>query len=285
MLAHLLMLLLVAAPPGAPRASSPRYLVFGRLGAWIALDVSTGKPERIPVPAPHLATTLALSPDGQHVIFTAYEKVAHNDVMYRWDWKTKNAPVRIGNERGFHADPAVSPDGQWVYFAHHPRMGGPPGQHEQRANAQLYRVKMDGTQLTALTDEPGCHLRPSFRPNGDLVYVHTPCRSNFRTVHLMREGQAASGPVASGNLNEPVSSPDGQRLVFVEHDEAEALLKEWSSAERPPRILHRFRLMDGSSARVQFGATARELYFQDDEFVSRLVGRKVTRLFSMENVP
>ncbi|WP_158625047.1 TolB family protein [Corallococcus terminator] len=251
----------------------------------MALEVATGKPERIRVPSSSGARTLALSPDGQHVVFTTYEEGALNDLMYRWDWRTKAAPVRIGNERGFHADPAISPDGQWVYFAHHPRKGGPPGQHEERANAQLYRVRMDGTQLTALTDEPGCHLRPSFRPDGELVYVHTTCSATTKTLHLMREGQPASGPLVSGNLNEPSFAPDGRRLVFVEREDADAVLKEWITAGRPPKTLHRFRLSDSSNARVQYGATARELYFQDDDAVMRLVGPKVTRLFFFASVP
>lgn len=279
------MLLLVAAPPATPRAPSPSYLVFSHDGAWIALDVSTGKPERIRVPSTYPATTLTVSRDGQHIVYTAYDQGALNDLLYRWDWKAKSPPVRIGNAEGFHADPAVSPDGQWVYFAHHPKKGGPPGQHEERANAQLYRVRMDGTQLTALTNELGCHLRPSIRPDGDVIYVHTPCSVNTKTLHLMRAGQPASGPLASGDLNEPVYSPDGKSLVFVERDGADVLLKERTSAERPPRILHKLRLREGLSARVQFGAKAQELYFQDAESVSRLVGRKVTRLFSMEDVP
>ncbi|NNC07307.1 hypothetical protein HJC10_31220 [Corallococcus exiguus] len=251
----------------------------------MALDVATRKPERIRLPPPYWATTLAISPDGQHVVFTMYEEGAFNDLMYRWDWRTKSAPVRIGNNRGFHADPVVSPDGQWVYFAHHPRKGGPPGQHDESANAQLYRVRMDGTGLAALTDEPGCHLRPAFRPDGELVYVHTLCSVTTKTLHLMREGQPASGALVSGNLNEPSFAPDGRRLVYVEREASDATLKEWTSAKRPPRALHKFRLSEDANARVQYGATGRELYFQDEDSVLHLAGLKVTRLFSIASVP
>ncbi|MCP3140688.1 TolB-like translocation protein [Pyxidicoccus xibeiensis] len=281
MIAGALVLALLSAAP----VSGERYLAFGGADGWVVLEVHSRKPERLRLPAPYRARTLAISTNGQHVVFTAHDEAARNDLLYRWDWRTGGRPVRIGAEEGFHADPAISPDGKWVYFAHHPRMGGPPGRHQPKANAQLYRVRLDGLELTALSNEQGCHLSPSFRPDGELVYVHTLCSVTQKSLRLMKNGVVQPEVLASEELNEPSFSPDGRRLVFVSRVGPQVLLKEWTSLKRPARVLHRFQLVEDGRARAQYGADARELFFQDENAVMRLSGSTVTRIFAFGDVP
>ncbi|QSQ24500.1 PD40 domain-containing protein [Pyxidicoccus parkwayensis] len=276
-----LILALIAAGPVSPE----RYLAFGNSEGWVALEVHSRKVERIRIPAPYQAKTLTISTDGEHVVFTSHDEAARNDLLYRWDWRKGASPVRIGDEQGFHADPAISPDGKWVYFAHHPRMGGPPGMHQPEANAQLYRVRLDGQNLTALSNEKGCHLSPSFRPDGELIYVHTLCSVTQKSLRLMKNGVVLPDILATEELNEPSFSPDGKRLVFVSRNGPHALLKEWNSMGRPARVVHQYLLREGSRGRAQYGRDAREILFQNEDSVMRLAGAAATRLFSFGDVP
>ena len=76
-------------------------------------------------------------------------------------------PVSIGDSHGYHASPTISPDGEWVFFAHHPSARGHPTAHEAKAYAQIYRVHADGTGLEALTSGNGCHMSPTVSSTGD----------------------------------------------------------------------------------------------------------------------
>lgn len=281
MIALPLLLALVAAGP----VPSERYLAFGNISGWFALEVHSGKPARIRIPAPYRAHTLTISANGEHVVFTAHDEAARNPLLYRWDWRKGAAPVSIGDKQGFHADPAISPDGKWVYFSHHPRMGGPVGVHQPGANAQLYRVRLDGQELSALSNERGCHLSPAFRPDGELIYVHTLCSVTQKNLRLMKNGVVLPEILATEELNEPSFAPDGKHLVFVSREGPNAVLKEWTSLRRPARVLHRFLLMEDAKARAQYGINAKEIYFQDDNAVMRLSGSVATRLFAFGEVP
>src|SRR5579871_3847855 len=134
--------------------SAPRTAVFGETGGgWKAVALPELAVREVPFPPEVKPQHVTASADGHTVFFTAFDSVAQNVLLFRRDWDVAGPARRIGDSRGYHSDPVVSPDGQWVYFAHNPDAHGPAMQHpEKQAYAQIYRVHPDGSGLEALTN-------------------------------------------------------------------------------------------------------------------------------------
>lgn len=117
-----------------------------------------------------------LSPDGRTMYLTSclsderYPRFATIVTSRRSDatWN-KPQPLPITRDTlSLYAHPAVSPDGQWLYFVSD-MLGGMGGKDLWRV--RLTEVGMGGVEnLGAPVNTPGDEMFPTFRPNGDLYF-------------------------------------------------------------------------------------------------------------------
>ena len=215
MLANLLVAALASSMLAAPKAGG--HLLFGQRNAWWEFDCRNETTRAVTFPAGLMPMEAAISPDGRLIAFTATSPTTRNVTLFLWSQTRAGAPpVQIGDSRGYHSDPIFSSDGGWIYFAHNPNAGGPPGHHEAQAYAQIYRVRPDGTGLAALTNEPGCHYSPSVGRDGRLAFVHSNCIDHQFVQLYSTDTRMAREPAEwGGNIDEVAFSSDGHSVFRV----------------------------------------------------------------------
>ena len=119
----------------------------------------------------------SFSPDGRTMYLTqcktdaSYPRYANLATSQRSDaaWSKATELVLTRDTLSAYAHPAVSPDGQWLYFVSN--MAGGMGGYD------IWRVRLtaDGgtggvENLGAPINTPGDEMFPTFRPNGDLYF-------------------------------------------------------------------------------------------------------------------
>ena len=118
----------------------------------------------------------SFSPDGRTMYLTqcrtdaSYPRYATIVTSNRSDaaWSKPTELVITHDTLSAYAHPAVSPDGQWLYFASN--MPGGMGGYD------IWRVNIAGKELGSVENlgapinTPGDELFPTFRPNGDLYF-------------------------------------------------------------------------------------------------------------------
>lgn len=117
------------------------------------------------------------TPDGKTMFFTrcredeSYPRYAEIFKSTRSDasWSTPTACVLTKDSLSSYAHPAVSPDGQWLYF-----VSDMPG---GEGGLDIWRVRITADDnfggvenLGAPINTPGDEMFPTFRPNGDLYF-------------------------------------------------------------------------------------------------------------------
>lgn len=157
---------------------------------------------------------LAVSPDGTVLVFTAIDPKADQPLLFKSHGD--EAPILLGRPFGFHAQPTFTNDGVWIFFIHHPdRSGGPQGAHGVRAYGQVWKVKLDGSELQQVTTTDGCKLYPDARSSKLVVMTHADCKVSS-VIERIRSGRTMvldGQEFAHARL--PRLSPDGSRVAFV----------------------------------------------------------------------
>lgn len=121
--------------------------------------------------------TCCFTPDGKTMYFTrcredeSYPRYAEIFKSTRSDasWSTPTVCVLTKDSLSSYAHPAVSPDGQWLYF-----VSDMPG---GEGGLDIWRVRITADDnfggvenLGAPINTPGDEMFPTFRPNGDLYF-------------------------------------------------------------------------------------------------------------------
>jgi HEAT repeat protein len=156
-------------------------------------------------------------------------------------------------EDGYVAEPEISWDGKQVIFTRR-------GQDDPWW--QLYRINVDGTGLTRLTDGPYHHVGPNFLPDGRIIFATS--RSGIRDEYhgypctvlcIMNPDGSAIQPIATniGRDNEPALLHDG-RIVF-------SRLEVFYSRNKTELTLHAMHT-DGTQDVVLYGPERRQ-YWRD----------------------
>lgn len=208
-----LVMITTAISAAAFAAPARPPLVFGVGNAWTVVAPDGRLLKQLRGVCGREARDLAVSPDEATLVFTAWSDAVENWLLYACD--DGSSPRLLGEAQGYHGNPAFSPDGAWVYFVHHPKKGGPLGMHDPGANAQLYRVRLDGSGLESFTDSKGCKLAPQATASS-VVFVHDTC-TGVRSIELVSPGRR-SGVVTlehGHNSHFPDLSPDGHFVLIT----------------------------------------------------------------------
>ncbi|MBL8951112.1 MAG: hypothetical protein JNK82_10070 [Myxococcaceae bacterium] len=208
--------LLVLIGVAAAGATGPKpFHVFGEADRWIITDDDGAVVERLESFGGMRTVHAAITADGAEIVFTSRNDAAQNDLLYLWD-RGARPPRLLGSKMGFHANPSFTRDEEWVVFAHHPRKGGPPGQHEPGANAQVYRVRRDGTRLEALTNTPGCKVSPVSPDGFALFFIHSTCDLMDGVSFATAGGAETRLGQIDAKYKALQFSPDADQLALVE---------------------------------------------------------------------
>ena len=164
------------------------------------------------------ATTL--SPDGRTMYLTQcktdpeYPRFATLATAQRSDasWGKAQELTVVRDTLSAYAHPAVSPDGQWLYFASN--MPGGMGGYD------LWRAPLTGSgtgpveNLGAPINTAGDELFPTFRPNGDL-YFSSNGHPGFGGLDIyIAKTKPHPQPLA---VREVSNYPDGESAWILEH--------------------------------------------------------------------
>ena len=148
----------------------------------------------------------AFSPDGRTMYLTQcktdnnYPRYANIATSQRSDaaWSKASELVLTRDTLSAYAHPAISPDGEWLYFVSN--MAGGQGGYD------IWRVRLTSSgvggveNLGAPINTPGDEMFPTFRPNGDLYF-------------------SSNGHEGMGGLDIYIAKPSDQKDVHytIEH--------------------------------------------------------------------
>lgn len=231
-----------ATPPAepAPTVRDPRRQVATRWGRFAA--ISTGivasvaswgwfLPARAPEPHPRftrltwtggLNTDPAISPDGELVAYASDAAGASNFDI----WLQAVAggdPLRITSDGADEVEPSFSPDGSRIVFS--------------RRDKGLYTVGPVGGEPKQILSEPWPRT-PRFSPDGRLIAYWTGFPASViagniagaaGSIAIVSAEGGAPREVATGlaSARYPVWTPDGERILFLGEENADAKRFDW----------------------------------------------------------
>ena len=151
---------------------------------------------------------------------------------YSWDYDPEyelyvstpgsDALVRLAPAYGYDAEASISPDGEWVVFTSNRHAYAGPGQVLENPSVEmdLYRVRMDGTDLQRLTEAAGYDGGAFFSADGSQIVW----RRFAPDGHL---SEIFSMPSAGGDARQltqtgliswaPYFHPSGEYVIYAAH--------------------------------------------------------------------
>jgi Tol biopolymer transport system component/DNA-binding winged helix-turn-helix (wHTH) protein len=160
-------------------------------GRWRLMQTSVegGNAEVVTAPFPN-TRLFAISPD--HAQFLIGEFSRPDEEMPLWLWPVQGgAPRRVGEATG--RDPAWSPDGSLIVFAH---------------DRSLYTIHPDGTQLREIARPNGKPHALAWAGDGDTIRFHTDTGGGTAIWEMNADGSKLHRFLA--NLTHPASQSAGQ---------------------------------------------------------------------------
>ncbi|MEX2288644.1 MAG: hypothetical protein WD648_16220 [Planctomycetaceae bacterium] len=140
------------------------------------------------------------SPDGKRIAFTTVDETIW---VIDADGKNKTKVMQASGQ--YCHQPAWSPDGRWIAFA-----------SDRDGNIELYKVRLDGTELTRLTTESGIDCRPRWSPDGRWILFSSNRHGNFDLFVMSTDGGDVRRLTTNAASDDHGDwSPDGKSIAFV----------------------------------------------------------------------
>jgi Tol biopolymer transport system component len=153
------------------------------------------------------------SSDGRYLTFQIFNPNTQQGQLWLMNADGSNQHLLFNDPLFSDFQPTFSPDGSHIVFT---RCGGAAG------NCAIYRVKSDGTGLTALTpfdiNPDMVDFNPVYSPDGSTIAFASQARGGIlASVYLMNANGSNIRPLTTPALEGwlPDWSPDGQRLAFT----------------------------------------------------------------------
>jgi serine/threonine protein kinase/Tol biopolymer transport system component len=188
-----------------------RYLYYvsnrsGSMNIWrLAVDEDTGEPQGEPEPVNSSSQSLGLlSLSGRRIAYATDEAKSN---LERWAFEPatfkiadKPQPVTQGSRSVRSA--AVSPDGQSIAF------------DTSSPQEDLYLVRPDGTGQRQLTTDPARDRIPQWLPGGSGLLFYSDRGGRYGVWTIGADGRDLRQLLhGSGELTNPIPSPDGRQVV------------------------------------------------------------------------
>lgn len=167
-----------------------------------------GAQERL---GPEYGYSPSWSADGQKVVFVASSGRTERD--YNEDIYVMNADgtgvERVTNSRAYESSPSFFPDGETIAFA----------KYSDRNGADIFTMKLDGTDRMQLTDDPGFYEESvAVSPDGEKIAFARYNRSSEIFV-MDADGTDRVNLTKTGRVDEFGAdwSPNGQKIAFTSY--------------------------------------------------------------------
>ena len=151
------------------------------------------------------------SADGQKLVFVASS--GEGEMEYSEDIYVMNADgsnvQRVTDTRAYESSPSFFPDGETIAFA----------RYSERNGADIFAMKLDGTGLTKLTDDPGFYEDSvAVSPDGQKIAFSRYGRSSDIFV-MDADGSDPVNVTKTGRVDEFGMdwSPDGRKIAFTSY--------------------------------------------------------------------
>ena len=189
-------------PSLAPDGQSVLYSAFLETNNYeiYKLELADGRVSRL-TNIYGVETAPELSPDGQSLTYAKYNAATDRFQIVVADRNGGNA-TNIASQ-GW--DPTWSPDGKRILFA-----------SDSRGLVQLYTVRLDGKNLTAITNLPAIRGRSDWSADGNYIVTYSGPAWN-RELFIMNADGTNSHQLTptGGNSQGPSFSPDGKWVAFT----------------------------------------------------------------------
>jgi Tol biopolymer transport system component len=172
--------------------------------------------------------------------------------LYAYSEKT-GALKRLTSARGYDAEGAYSPDGQWIVFAStrdaydRPLSDAEKKRLDENASffAEIYIMRADGTDQRRLTRTPGYDGGPFFTHDGQrIVWRRFDEKGMIADVYTMKpDGTDVKQITDFGSMSwAPYEHPSGQYFIFSSnkhgYENFELFIVDAQGAKEPVRITH-----------------------------------------------
>jgi Tol biopolymer transport system component len=190
---------------------------------------------------------VAWSPDGKQLVFAA--KASSSDNAQLWIMRADGSSqhLLLDEPSDFDMEPSFSPDGSQIVFSR----CGP-------INCAIYRVRADGTGLTAITNFNPNHdvfdLWPAYSPDGRKIAFTSFNRNNgfLCAIYMVNADGSNFRLLTPPRLTafEPDWSPDGTKIAFSVNSNFSTILDEeiWvinADGSQPVRLTNNNRHWNG----------------------------------------
>jgi TolB protein len=143
-----------------------------------------------------------ISPDGRLIAFKLSTPTSDQIWLMNRDGSD---PRPIPNAIGW--DPTWSPDGNYILFA-----------SNMQGAIQLFRIRLDGSELQKVSDLPAIRGRSDWSPDGRFIVTYSgqPWERNVFIMNADGSNARMLSP-SGGNSQGPSISPDGQWVAFTSY--------------------------------------------------------------------